>query len=326
MKTPITLPFVLAPFLLAQTPTTPQSGHITPPDRGLYFILFDNITKQDSAATQQTAAGQNGAVVKNYYAGAIGLSAANFQTTVFTAGAPIGGRVSAAAQITIGGQMTTQGVTFYVDGLAIPDATIDNQLTGVFASTILGSGVAHALPYLFSGIAGAESSYIQFGCSACSGGNFTLFGILGRWPNESPAAKFPAGAYVGLMMVPNTGFNQTASPVASGYNWWNDTAVAGPIYATSYSQAVSYQNAAMRRQGCAGLPPMTENQLELNALTYYSGYTSGGPYLIPNEECTAWSGNPNNVNMTNYISGNPQQAYPAGVLQWCAYEGHLGCL
>ena len=74
---PPCLALTLAPLLLAQT--TPQSGHITPPDRVLYFILFDNITKQDQMATQQTAAGQNGAVVKNYYAGVIGLSAADFQ-------------------------------------------------------------------------------------------------------------------------------------------------------------------------------------------------------------------------------------------------------
>jgi hypothetical protein len=114
-------------------------------------------------------------------------------------------------QIAIGNQTTTQGVTFYVDGTAIDDSNIDTQLTSVFANTTLGSGVAHALPYLFLGIAEYESSYIQFGCSEATCHTFnTLFGVSGRWPNESPWAKCPAGAYVGLMMVPNTGFNQPA--------------------------------------------------------------------------------------------------------------------
>jgi hypothetical protein len=72
------LALFLASPLLAQT-TTPQSGPVTPPDRVLYFILFDNITKQDQTATQQTAAGKNGDVTRNYYATTIGLSAPDFQ-------------------------------------------------------------------------------------------------------------------------------------------------------------------------------------------------------------------------------------------------------
>jgi hypothetical protein len=77
--------FVLASHLLAQTSTTPQSGHVPPPDRVLYFILFDNISKQDSMAIQQTAAGKNGDAVKNYYATTIGLSAPDFQVLHDTA-------------------------------------------------------------------------------------------------------------------------------------------------------------------------------------------------------------------------------------------------
>jgi hypothetical protein len=73
------LALFLASPLLAQTTTTPQPGPVTPPDRVLYFILFDNITKQDQTATQQTAAGKNGDVTRNYYATTIGLSTADFQ-------------------------------------------------------------------------------------------------------------------------------------------------------------------------------------------------------------------------------------------------------
>jgi hypothetical protein len=73
----------VAPLLLAQStqPTaSPQPGQVPIPDRVLYFLLFDHITRQDTLAMQQAALGNNGSIFRNYYAGVIGLLAADFET------------------------------------------------------------------------------------------------------------------------------------------------------------------------------------------------------------------------------------------------------
>jgi hypothetical protein len=91
--------------LLGQSaaPTTPSSaGQQAPPDRILYFVLFDHITKQDQIAAQQTAAGNDGNVFRNYYQAAIGLTAADFEIlhdTALTCRASVAKQDDAAAMV-----------------------------------------------------------------------------------------------------------------------------------------------------------------------------------------------------------------------------------
>lgn len=222
----------------------------------------------------------------------------NFQTT-----AGYGGRITADAAITIGGQTTHQGTTFYEDGTSIPDGTIDTQLYNAFASVTLGSEVSPVLPYLMLGVAGRESSYMQF-----ANPSTVLFGITGRWPVESS----DGGGYIGLMMPPTS--------MTTAYNWTYNYSTAVGIYAQHYNDAVNYETTII---ASCPLPWMTEQQLELNTLSWYSG--NGGsrsnpsPYLIPNDTCTGWEVNNRNSAMQSYISGSN------GVLQWCANRGHPNC-
>jgi hypothetical protein len=55
----------------------------------------------------------------------------------------MGGRVDAMVAITIGGQTTQQGATFYVDGLTIPPSIIDGQLQSEFATAMATVGSSH---------------------------------------------------------------------------------------------------------------------------------------------------------------------------------------
>lgn len=79
------IPDAAAPAQTTQPTPAPQPGQVAVPDRVLYFLLFDHITRQDTLATQQAAQGKNGNVFRNYYAGVIGLLAADFETLHGTA-------------------------------------------------------------------------------------------------------------------------------------------------------------------------------------------------------------------------------------------------
>ncbi|HEY7335718.1 MAG TPA: putative Ig domain-containing protein [Bryobacteraceae bacterium] len=227
---------------------------------------------------------------------------ANYQTP---AGA--GGRIDVSVAITIAGQTTTQGVTFYVDGTAIPNATIDARLQALFAG--------RALPYLMAGVAWHESNYMQFNP------NTTLFGQSGRWPIENFATgKTPAGKCIGLMQL-------CPSSMSRAYDWTVNTADAlNTVYNPFYQKAVTFQNQTIT-YNCntpCFLPQMTEQQLELEALTWYGGFGANGqePYLVPNQQRTSWVKTAHNDGVIAFIDGD---ASHVGVLQWCAAKGHPNC-
>jgi hypothetical protein len=147
----------------------------------------------------------------------------------------------------------------------------------------------------------------------------TLFGQSGYWPTENGAtASVGAGQYIGLMQVPNT--------MSTAYDWINNTMTAGNIYAMKYPAVLSYQQSQQAQPGCGILPPMTEAQLELEALSWYSNNQGNRknlrPYLIPNAAtattaaCTMWVPNQNNSNMLSYIQT---------VYSWCSLRGYPNC-
>jgi hypothetical protein len=101
----------------------------------------------------------------------------------------------------------------------------------------------------------------------------------------------------------------------------NNTAAAGPIYATSYGFALKYQSSAQSQAGCGALPPLTEQQLEEEALGWYTGYagpttSKANPYLKPNPACTGWMVNTNNADLVSYVNS---------VLQGCTTRGFTNC-
>jgi hypothetical protein len=69
---------------------------------------------------------------------------------------------------------------------------------------------------------------------------------------------------------------------------------------------------------------MTEQQLELEALTWYGGFGANGqePYLVPNQQRTSWVKTAHNDGVIAFIDGD---ASHVGVLQWCAAKGHPNC-
>jgi hypothetical protein len=125
------------------------------------------------------------------------------------------------------------------------------------------------------------------------------------------------------MMVPNTGFNQAPAPplaAETGFNWMNNTAAAGPIYASKYPMAVSYQNAQVSMCGAGNLAPMTEQQLEEEALGWYAALVGPlkkpNPYYVPNQTCTGWMVTTTNADLVKYVNA---------VLQGCAMRNYLSC-
>lgn len=106
------------------------------------------------------------------------------QTAQYTVGPGKGGKVLLSVSTPTGFGNST---TAYIQGTAIPNATITARLRALYSGG--------ATPDLLAQIASHES-----GCY-CQFTNRTLYGISGRWPTES----YDGGSHVGLMQVPNGG-------------------------------------------------------------------------------------------------------------------------
>jgi hypothetical protein len=81
--------------------------------------------------------------------------------------------------------------------------------------------------------------------------------------------------------------------------------LGGPINGAQGKVAVAYRYQQRQIQQAANngytLPPLTQSQLELEALTYYgNGAVSAGPYLVPNSTYTGWVVNTNDQPALNY--------------------------
>jgi hypothetical protein len=175
----------------------------------------------------------------------------NYQTPVKN-----GGQVSLEARATLLGQSFTVTRTVYIDGVAIPDATITNRLVALYTSG--------ATPRLLTGIASKESSYRQFAVR-------TLYGVSGRWPIENAANQYtPAGSYVGLMQVPNG--------MVNAFDWLTNTQQGAYIFQTKLTDAGNY--VANLRSQYPQLPALNGVELENEALSRYGGFINDRYYTV----------------------------------------------
>jgi hypothetical protein len=125
-------------------------------------------------------------------------------------------------------------------------------------------------PILLAQVAMEESSYAQFSQE-------TLYGVDTFWPHESPEAKFAAGAYIGLMMVPLS--------MGNAWNWLTNTSAGAAVFQGDLVLAA--ENAAEIQDSNTGLADLNPEQLENMALVLYNqgtGVSLTGQYYIP--QCT----------------------------------------
>jgi hypothetical protein len=154
------------------------------------------------------------------------------------------GQVSLSASALLAGQQFNVKYTVYVDGTAIPSATITNRLVGLYSGATAG---------LLTGIAWVETAenYQQFVSRS-------LYQVpSGLWPIEGPG-----GGYVGLMMVPN-------SCLLNAFDWMTNTSQGLSIFNGKYSTVQKYVSS--QQNGHSALPNLTPTQYEDNQLLLYGG-------------------------------------------------------
>ena len=164
-----------------------------------------------------------------------------------------------SATATLGGHSFSASRTAYIDGVAIPDATITDRLVTLYSSG--------ATPHLLTGIAFQESSYRQFEQK-------TLYGISGRWPIESPSPAL--GQYVGMMQVPNG--------MSNAFDWLTNTSQGANIFQGKLTDASNYV-AGLRSQ-YPQLPALSGVELENEALSRYGGFLDR--YYTVNASGNGW--------------------------------------
>jgi len=186
-----------------------------------------------------------------------------------------GGQGTITASATATGAMgpLTANLVSYIDGTTIPNSTITSQLQNLYSSG--------ATRDLLTGIAMLESNYQQFVTRE-------LYGTSGYWPNES----YDRGSHVGLMQMPNG--------MGDAFDWTQNTADGASLFQQKISVAQSVVSGY--RANCSGLPGLTAQQLENDALVYYGPYGASGPYYVPNSGCSGWNVNPNNSNGVTYAN------------------------
>ncbi|HSC46796.1 MAG TPA: hypothetical protein VLG68_01775 [Gammaproteobacteria bacterium] len=135
-------------------------------------------------------------------------------------------------------------------------------------SNLLQSLYNGATPRLLTGIAQEESSYLQFF-------DEVLYGVEGFWPHESPAGKFPIGAYIGLMQVPLS--------MDHAWNWKDNASAAAALFQQKLTLAQALENQVLKdKKDFPGLRRLTAQELEDQALVLYAGL--GDPNNPLNEE------------------------------------------
>ena len=143
-----------------------------------------------------------------------------------------------------------------------------------------------------TGIAGKESTWLQFGAKCGSTGAFTLFGKSGQWPAESCGV----GNYVGLMQIP--------ANMADAYDWTQNTLDGVHLFANDkLGRAGRYE--AAQRSKYPKLPALSLQQSEYDAVAFYGPPSTiiaktGLAYWIPNTNRNGWVKNPNK-GVTSYV-------------------------
>jgi hypothetical protein len=194
----------------------------------------------------------------------------NYQTPVGN-----GGRVSLQCEATLLGRSFSDSETAYVDGTTIPNATITTRLSGLYSGG--------ATPTLLAHIAVYESA----GCY-CQFRQATLFGVPGRWPNES----YDGGSHVGLMQVPNG--------MVNAFDWMANTQAGSTIFQQKLAYVRNW--VSPQRTSHPTLPDLTGTQYEDDALVFYGPYSVElQHYYIPNSGYTGWILNPNSAHGQGYV-------------------------
>jgi len=172
------------------------------------------------------------------------------------------GQVYLTAKAELYGQTFQVNNTIYVDGASIPKATITSRLDGLYSG---------ATPGLLTGIAMTESSYYQFISRS-------LYQVPnGVWPNENAPNQFtPAGAYVGLMQVPNG--------LLPAFDWITNTSTGAIVFQSKLADANNY--VASEQSQYPQLPSLSGQELEKEALSFYGGFSSR--YHLVNSTGTGW--------------------------------------
>jgi len=197
------------------------------------------------------------------YTSSSSTSSATGQTSNYQPPAGNGGQINLTANATLAGHSFTANSLAYVDGTAIPNATITSRLVSLYSSG--------ATPHLLTGIAVVESNYRQFSPRS-------LYTVYGPWPLESPSPAL--GLYVGLMQVPNG--------MPSAFEWLTNTSSGASIFNGKNSIVQSYVSA--QRNGHPSLPDLSATQYEDNQLVLYNGLPVPSNYVWqPNSNFTAWT-------------------------------------
>jgi hypothetical protein len=187
----------------------------------------------------------------------------------------LGGQLRVQAQMAAFGTTITDCVTTYVEGpeSGIDDAIITAQLKGVYQDNQLSPNHGPTAN-LLTGIASKEASYAQFQRYPLFNQedlfHTSAFGLNPKFPTESPAGKFPIGAFIGLMQVPTT------NPHA--WNWDTNTrdgarefdkkmVIAKGLWADSIKGVASKMV-----KGHSGMVALSGSQNEDNALMLYGGF------------------------------------------------------
>ena len=276
-----------------QTTTIPLRAESVCPGTVSWSLRFNYFTTGHKGTTTITKPAINEPAINDSLRASNQPGALNYQTPKGT-----GGRVDVTATITINGISTNQGVTFYVDGIAIPPSTINDRLIQLYA----GGGT----PHLMKGVAFAESQRRQFGYF---GQQFALFGHAGLWPFES----YGGGSHIGLMMVETN--------MVDAYDWQQNTFDGVNLFTNDKLKRAGTIESLYKKK-YPKLRDLTLQESELDGLVFYGeGSTHvyvkcqkcalgiNGAYWVPNANGTAWTVNTNNKVGVDYVKtvlGNMQ--------------------
>ena len=179
------------------------------------------------------------------------------------------------AEATLAGTSLSATRTAYVDGTAIPNATVTSRLTGLYSGG--------ATPNLLAHIAAWESGcYCQFKLGS-------LFGVSGRWPVES----YDGGSHVGLMQVPNG--------MVNAFDWVTNTQAGSAVFQQKLTYVRNWVSG--QRNGHPTLPDLSGSQYEDDALVFYGPFAVElEHYYIHNTAYSGWILNPNCAHGQGYVA------------------------
>jgi hypothetical protein len=181
-----------------------------------------------------------------------------------------------------GGRMTVNASAGYEEACPVENVYILGPTTGIpnsiITTRLLALYQTGATPNLLCGIATKESSYTQFS-------NIYNLDLPGKWPKESPPARFPSGSFIGLMQVGPLW--ELSTEVA--WNWLKNTEKGAEIFEDKKRAAKRLELSIC--QAFPSLPPLTAKENEDMALVLYGPYGDAAldkQYYIPQECCAGY--------------------------------------